>query len=159
MGFLYSSALSFLLVCQLDEHRDCVLVAHSRHKTIICLTREEQSCGHVCLAGSWENHLHGVVPCTVDWMLVMALLWMLFITAPQLHCPGRTLASWLHSLPAFYPSTTSESHKDEVILPSSPVHLLGAFSCCLSPLSCCGMFLHHFEQVLIFPIQAQKNIS
>ena len=41
------------------------------------------------------------------------------------------------------------------------VLLLGAFSCCLSPFSYCGMFLRHFQQVLIFSIlelEAQEGV-
>lgn len=96
-----------LLVCQLDEHRDCAwwLTVGTKHHLF-------DEGGAVLWhgrfpAGSWENHLHGGWCPTVGRCLLRHLL------------PRKNPSSG-YSLPAFYPSTASESHKDEVTLPSSP---------------------------------------
>ena len=131
-------------------------MAHSRHNTIICLTREEQSCGHVCLAGSWVNHLHG------DGALHAGLdaCCGTFVDAifPSRHsCTTQEEPKSLvtHCLHFFLPQPLRTIRMRLYYL---QVLLLGAFSCYLSPFSYCGMFLHHFQWVLIFPIRAQERI-
>ena len=70
------------------------------------------------LLGAGRTTCMGMVPCTLDWMLVMALLWMPFFLHAATALPRRNPSLWLLTA-CIYPSTASESHKDEVILPSS----------------------------------------
>ena len=131
-------------------------MAHSRHKTIICLTRKEQSCGHVSLARSWENHLHG------DGALHAGLdaCYGTFVDAifpSRRNCTAQEEPKSLvtHCLHFILPQPLRAIRMRLYYL---QVLLLGAFSCCLSPFSYYGIFLHHFQRVLIFPIWAQERI-